>query len=629
MKRRTLFNLIILSSFVLASCKDNSSSSNSISSSYSSVDTTTTSTSTSTSSDSDDSIYYTITWKNYDDSLLATSQVKEGETAIYPLEEEPSRARTDQYTYIFSGWDHELKNVMESFVTKAVFVEKINQYTISFETNGGTVIDSIVDNYGASINAPNETPKLDGFRFVGWCYDKELTQAVEWPITLVSDLTLYASYNEKIDIMGYFNNLLNSYSKKPSDYLPATMLAGHKSTLIDESSYSADYSQWRDVSTINYHGHGEQWKMITDNILQSNQFFTVLDSISAINTTVIALFNNYLDENPSDEAHYSTSINENSIDYNVMINFDGTNISYVLEFIFLAMDVQISMSMNVLSSDLECRIQLDEANALKYEITEDSYKFAIRYLGFRRAYFEVSQTKDNNTTGKIVEYLSVDNVFSACSAALFEINDDYCVAVGNKANGMLGFEGYIVELYDVESGYFLGYKVQETMSLLQDGTYHTLWFKLSDISGINKIKMIPTSAEEEDRPKSGYHTYLNNRTNEFIPTYNTKLFVKTSRKYDIEMRNFYYYYYDENNELSVLSTVVPMMFIQDDNDVDTNYSDFKDDMLDDNALDVSITMTQTNLDNLRSYYDNLIPEFIQIKDTISVEYILNFIGDKK
>ncbi len=46
-------------------------------------------------------------------------------------------------------------------------------------------------------------------------------------------------------------------------------------------------------------------------------------------------------------------------------------------------------------------------------------------------------------------------------------------------------------------------------------------------------------------------------------------------------------------------------------------------------IDVSITMKQTHLDDLRLYYDKLIPEFILMKDAISVEYILNFIGEKE
>lgn len=39
----------------------------------------------------------------------------------------------------------------------------------------------------------------------------------------------------------------------------------------------------------------------------------------------------------------------------------------------------------------------------------------------------------------------------------FYIDDDYVTAVGNKADGMIGFTGYICELYDVDTGKMLAY----------------------------------------------------------------------------------------------------------------------------------------------------------------------------
>ena len=45
---------------------------------------------------------YTVSFKNYDGSLLSESKVKKGQTAVYEGVE-PSRADTAEFTYTFNG----------------------------------------------------------------------------------------------------------------------------------------------------------------------------------------------------------------------------------------------------------------------------------------------------------------------------------------------------------------------------------------------------------------------------------------------------------------------------------------------------------------------------------------------
>jgi diaminopimelate dehydrogenase len=58
------------------------------------------------------------------------------------------------------------------------------------------------------------------------------------------------------------------------------------------------------IANITYGGKGEQWKMVYDNIEQSQLFFNVLSVVDSIATLSVAGFNNYLDENPASTAHY-------------------------------------------------------------------------------------------------------------------------------------------------------------------------------------------------------------------------------------------------------------------------------------------------------------------------------------
>lgn len=68
-------------------------------------------------------------------------------------------------------------------------------YTVSFQTNGGSAIDSIsVSRSGSISNLP--TPLRMGFVFLGWYRDAALTTSFTAGSTVNSNLTLYAKYAE-------------------------------------------------------------------------------------------------------------------------------------------------------------------------------------------------------------------------------------------------------------------------------------------------------------------------------------------------------------------------------------------------------------------------------------------------
>ena len=69
--------------------------------------------------------------------------------------------------YTFKGWDKEIPETMpaENITVKAQW--KINQYTITFDTNGGSEIAPITQDYGTEITAP-DNPTRKGYTFKGW-----------------------------------------------------------------------------------------------------------------------------------------------------------------------------------------------------------------------------------------------------------------------------------------------------------------------------------------------------------------------------------------------------------------------------------------------------------------------------
>ena len=114
----------------------------------------------------------TITWLNYDGSLLKTSSVSYGETPSYDGEV-PTKEGDAQYSYVFQGWYPALSPVTEETTYTAKFTSQTNLYAITWKDYDGTVLD--VDNlpYGA-------VPAYDGsdpvrandneysYRFTGW-----------------------------------------------------------------------------------------------------------------------------------------------------------------------------------------------------------------------------------------------------------------------------------------------------------------------------------------------------------------------------------------------------------------------------------------------------------------------------
>ena len=77
--------------------------------------------------------------------------------------------------YTFKGWDKEIPKTMpaENITVKAQW--EINQYTITFDTNGGSEIAPITQNYGTKITAPAD-PTRKGYTFKGW--DKEIPETM-------------------------------------------------------------------------------------------------------------------------------------------------------------------------------------------------------------------------------------------------------------------------------------------------------------------------------------------------------------------------------------------------------------------------------------------------------------------
>ena len=107
---------------------------------------------------------YTITFDTAGGSEI-DSITQDYDTAITA----PANPTREGYT--FTGWDREIPLTMPAENITITAQWKINQYTISFGTAGGSIIDSITQDYGTAITAP-ANPTREGYTFTGW--DKKI-----------------------------------------------------------------------------------------------------------------------------------------------------------------------------------------------------------------------------------------------------------------------------------------------------------------------------------------------------------------------------------------------------------------------------------------------------------------------
>lgn len=92
----------------------------------------------------------------------------------------------------------------------------INKYTISFNTNAGTEVEPITQNYQTSVSAPS-SPAKNGYKFEGWYSDSALKNKYTFTTMPAKDITLYAKWsleNYKItyNLEGGANNKNNPSS---------------------------------------------------------------------------------------------------------------------------------------------------------------------------------------------------------------------------------------------------------------------------------------------------------------------------------------------------------------------------------------------------------------------------------
>lgn len=259
MKKQIITSFLLIS-FTLSGCIPTNSSSES------------SSTSSDTNSDSgenSENSTYTITWLNYDNTVLEIDEnVQKGVVPIYDGET-PARYSGGEYSYTFIGWSPNVVPTTSNATYTAQFDSSINTYTITWKNDDGNVleIDYNVE-YGTTPSYDGDTPtkaetEATTYTFGDW--SPELTIVYE-DTTYIAQF--YSNAKDSRDILHYSEfadyvviNGVNTNNTSITEVVIPITINGKPIIKIDENAF--DYCP----------------NLVSIQVDSSNQFYSSADGV--------------------------------------------------------------------------------------------------------------------------------------------------------------------------------------------------------------------------------------------------------------------------------------------------------------------------------------------------------------
>ena len=185
---------------------------------------------------------YIVTWKNEDGTVLLEEDVEYGQTPVYSGNT-PVKEGTDEFTYIFAGWDKEVTAVSEDAEYTAVFTEVVNTYTVVWKDYDGTVLETDENvEYGTTPVYDGEKPARDWteqyeYSFVGWNVQLE-------PIT--GDIEYTAVYKETVRkyTITWKNDDGETLKEDEVEYGVVPAYAGEEPSKEADAQYTYTFKGW-------------------------------------------------------------------------------------------------------------------------------------------------------------------------------------------------------------------------------------------------------------------------------------------------------------------------------------------------------------------------------------------------
>ncbi len=117
---------------------------------------------------------YTVTFINWDDTVIEEQVVEYGKKAITP-ELVPYRERDNEFLYEFANWQGSYDNIVEDTIVKANFTVMVEVCFVDYDNS---FIDIQIVPQGQSAEYPNDPERLN-YKFIGWSNNVEkLTESL-------------------------------------------------------------------------------------------------------------------------------------------------------------------------------------------------------------------------------------------------------------------------------------------------------------------------------------------------------------------------------------------------------------------------------------------------------------------
>lgn len=162
----------------------------------------------------------TVTFMKDAETPFDTSVVKKGNTVGVP-------AKPTNDGYSFGGWytdvncttAYDFNSPVNTDIT--LYAKWLAKYTVSFDTDGGSTVESQTVVTGNKATKPAVNPTKKGYNFVGWYIDNTYTTEFDFENTIITDnTTIYAKFEDTsiIRLNGYTFNKISTLEGLTTGY---------------------------------------------------------------------------------------------------------------------------------------------------------------------------------------------------------------------------------------------------------------------------------------------------------------------------------------------------------------------------------------------------------------------------